>query len=192
MFRNFLLLCLLIGISTASVMAQEVDTKTLDNRNTKVNEDIGKGLYHQHSITLNTLGKPFPPYKEYRETVYFYFVLNKGVSKLAKVIVTGNIAGRMEYADYLYDSAGDLVIYDYNDDTRRADSDKTKAYFLKKKLKKLFRQGEEIPADMFITDDLEVGIDALNKASIYKRLFDNMVKVQEMTDKDKKEKKEDK
>ncbi len=189
MFRNFLLLCLLIGFSAASVMAQEVDTKTLDNRNTKVNEDIGKGLYHQHSLTLNTLGKPFPPYKEYRETIYFYFVLDEGTSKLAKVIVTGNFAGRMEYADFLYDSSGDLVIFDHNDDTRRADADKTKAYFLKKKLQKLFRQGEEIPADMFITEDLQVGIDAINQAKLYKRLFDTMVQTQEMSNsKDKKDK----
>ncbi len=179
MFKKIFLLCCFLSFTMMGLVnAQELDLQSVNERNTKVNEDIGKGLYHTHSVTLNVLDQPFPPYKNYKETIYFYFAYKDQSSTLAKVIVTKSVAGRTSYTDYLFDREGNLTVYDSNADVARADADKVKCYFLKKKMKKIFRNGEEIPEDMFITEDLQEGVDALNASSGYYRLFDSMIKTQ--------------
>lgn len=142
---SFLVLIILVGY-VLQVGAQEADKRIEAIRllASQVDEQIaeserveeGTGIF-ANELVVNKGDKPWPAVGIYRTVIKFYYTFgdrekNPYPDRLLKITVTTNRSDRHEYAEYLFNPAGQLIFH-YQKDGESAESE-IRSYFAGERL----------------------------------------------------------
>lgn len=155
--HQFLFLVILLG-SVLQVRAQEGDKRIEEIRrlDRQVNEQIaeservdeGTGLYC-NELVVNKGDKPWPAVGIYRTVFKFYYTFGDREkdpypNRLLKITVTTKRSARHEYAEYLFNPAGQLIFYFEKKDEEGSQAE-SRLYFASNRLIKLMRGQRIVP-----------------------------------------------
>lgn len=177
LFAIWLMTCAFFATNTFG----QAEAASINNYNSRVNDDIAAGRLYVHRITLNSsdaAGKVWGSFSKYQETANCYFEMQENGPVLKKVIVFSEIAGRQSYSDYLYDAQGNPTLCMFHRNVTSTTELPHRCHYMGRKL--LFIAHGDVSrseADL-TTEDQQEGLDLLEKASNYKKVFEALAKVQ--------------